>query len=112
MGYSYQTGLFSIENDDSHDVLVRHSPDSEWFSLYRKTSLPPFDYSVDNCNRLELVLWKDSTENDIVHSSCGDGISSKEVIEEFLSDVRSQENPREAGVYELITQPTGMLENC
>ena len=33
LGYSYQTGLFSIENDDSHDVLVRHSPDSEWFSL-------------------------------------------------------------------------------
>lgn len=112
LGYSYQTGLFSIENDDSHDVLVRYSPNSEWFSLYRKTSLPPFDYSVDNCNRLELVLWKDNTENDIVHSSCGDGISSKDEIEDFLSDVRSQESPRAAGLYELITQPNGMLENC
>lgn len=112
LGYSYQTGLFSIKNDETHNILIRRSPDNEWFSIYRKTSLPPFDFSVDNCSRLELVLGIGDLKKDAIHTACGDGIDSASEISEFLSDVRSQKNPLEAGLYDLITKPDGMLENC
>lgn len=112
LGYSYQTGLFSIKNDETDNILIRRSPDNEFFSIYRKTSLPPFVFSVDNCSRLELVLGTGDTENDVIHTTCGDGIDSALEISEFLSDVRSQKNPHEAGLYDLITKPDGMLENC
>ena len=112
LGYSYQTGLFSIKNNENNDILIRHTPNNEWFSIYRKASLPMFDYSVDNCIRLELVLGNRDIENDEIHTTCGDGIISKSEITEFLSDVRAQKNPREAGLYDLITKPNGTLENC
>lgn len=112
LGYSYQTGLFSIINDETDNILIRHSPDNEWFSIYRKASLTPFDFSVDNCIRLELVSGIGNLENDSIHVCCGDGINSKTEIAEFLSDVRAQKDPREAGLYDLITKPDGMLENC
>lgn len=112
LGVSYQTGLFSIKNDEANNILIRRSPNNEWSSIYRKTSLPPFDFSVDNCIRLELVLGTGNIESDGIHTTCGDGISSKSEIAEFLADVRSQIDPREAGLYDLITKPDGMLENC
>ena len=112
LGLSHQTGLFSIENDETDNILIRRLPDNEWFSIYRKTSLPPFDFTVDNCNRLELVLGIGSIENDAIHTTCGDGISSKSEIAEFLTDVRAQTSPREAGLYDMIRKPDGMLENC
>ena len=112
LGVSYQTGLFSIKNAETDNILVRRTPNNEWFSIYRKTSLPPFDFSADNCTRLELVLGIGDIENDGIHTTCGDGISNRSVITEFLSDVRSQTDPREAGLYDLIKKPDGMLENC
>lgn len=112
LGVSYQTGLFSIKNDETKNILIRHSPNSEWFRIYRKASLPPFDFSVDNCIRLELVLRTGNIESDGNHTTCGDGITSKLEIAQFLSDVRSQMDPREAGLYDLITKPDGILENC
>ena len=112
MGNSYQTGLFSIKNDDTKNILIRRYPDNEWFSIYRKTSLPTFSFSVDNCSRLELILGSGDTVNDIIHTSCGDGITGTSEISNFLSDVRSQKNPHEAGLYDLITKPDGGLENC
>ena len=39
-------------------------------------------------------------------------MADKEEIEKFITDIRSQENPREAGLYDLIEKPDGMLENC
>ena len=112
LGVSYQTGLFSIKNAETDNILVRCTPNSEWFSIYRKTSLPPFDFSADNCTRLELVLGIGDIENDGSHTTCGDGISSKSEITEFLSDVRSQISPSEAGLYDMIKNPDGTLENC
>lgn len=116
LGLSYQTGMFSINNDEENNILIRRAPDSEWLSIYRKTSLPPFDFSVDNCIRLELVsgnvIGLGDMEREEIHTTCGDGISSKSEIAEFLADVRAQMNPREAGMYDLITKPDGMLEHC
>ena len=112
LGFLYQTGLFSIKNAETDNILVRRTPNNEWFSIYRKTSLPPFDFSADNCTRLELVLGIGNIKNDGIHTTCGDGISNRSVITEFLSDVRSQTDPREAGLYDLIKKTDGMLENC
>lgn len=112
LGHSYQTGLFAIKNDETNNILIRYFPDNELFSIYRKTSLPPFVFSVANCSRLELVLGMGDIEKDVIHTTCGDGITGTLEISEFLSDVRSQKNPREAGIYDLITKPDGTLENC
>lgn len=104
----FKTGLFSVENDESHNILIRRHPDSEWSSIYRKSSLPEFDFSVDNCIRLELI----SGGRDVIHLTCGDGITDKSEIAEFLTDIRSQQTEREADLFGLVTKPNGMLENC
>ena len=53
-----------------------------------------------------------NAESDVIHTTCDDGIVEASEIAEFLSDVRSQKDPREAGLYDLIKKPDGMLENC
>ena len=112
LGLSYQTGLFSIKNAETDNILIRHLPNNEWFAVYRKTSLPTFDFSVDNCIRLELVSGSGNISDDGIHATCGDGITDKSEIAEFLYDVRSQKDPHEAGLYELVTKPDGWYENC
>ena len=112
LGLSYQTGMFAIKDADNDNILIRYAPDNEWFSIYRKTSLPSFDFSVNNCIRLEFVSGTGNTENDQFHITCCDGIVDTSEIAKFLSDVRSQKNPHEAGLYDLIKKPDGMLENC
>lgn len=112
LGLPYQTGVFSIENAETDNILIRHTPDSEWFGIYRKASLPPFDFSVDNCVRLELVPRDGAVQTNGMPASCGGGITDKAEIAEFLSDIRSQPAPREAGLYDLVKKPDGMFENC
>ena len=112
LGLSYQTGMFAIKGADNDNILIRHVPDNEWFSIYRKTSLPSFDFSVNNCIRLEFISGIGNTESDQFHTTCCDGIVDTSEIAKFLSDVRSQKNPHEAGLYDLIKKPDGMLENC
>lgn len=107
----YQTGMFSIKGGNDN-ILIRRAPDNEWASIYRKASLPEFDFSVDNCIRLEYLEGKENNERDIAHSYCGDGITDKEVISAFLSEVRAQPTPEEAGLYDLVRKENGMLENC
>ena len=111
LGLSYQTGMFAIKGADNDNILIRRAPDNEWFSIYRKTSLPSLDFVVDNCIRFEYVSGIGNTESDVTHTTCGDGIVEASEIAEFLSDVRSQKDPREAGLYDLIKKPDGMLEN-
>ena len=112
LGMPYQTGMFAIKNAKNDNILIRHAPDNEWFSVYRKASLPAFDYSVDNCIRLEFVSGTGNRSEDAVHTTCGNGITDQSEIAAFLSEVRSQKSPREAGLYDLIQKPDGMLENC
>lgn len=107
----YQTGMFAIKNSDN-DILIRHIPDNEWASIYRKSSLPKFDYSLNNCIRLEFVLYADDSKENTTHTTCQGGITDTTVIAEFLSDVRSQDTPDEAKLYDLVTKPNGELENC
>ena len=112
LGVSYQTGMFAIKDADNDNILIRRAPDNEWCSIYRKASLPSFDFAVDNCIRFEFVSGIGNTKSDVTHTTCDDGIVEASEIAEFLSDVRSQKDPREAGLYDLIKKPDGMLENC
>ena len=110
IGY-YQTGMFAIQNAANDHILIRRSPNSEWFAIYRKASLPEFDYSVDNCQRLSFVpgfVFPDKDFRDLIKGS----ITDPTQIASFLSTVRAQPDPRDAGLYELIKKPDGFLENC
>lgn len=111
-GMQYQTGMFAVKNASNDNILVRHAPNNEWFSIYRKASLPSFDFSIDNCNRLELVFGGTLAENGGEHVLCNGGISDKAEIATFLSEIRAQDDPRKAGLYDMIKKPDGMLENC
>ncbi len=102
LGVSYQTGMFAFTDTGNDNILIRRTPDNEWFGIYRKTSLPQFDFSVDNCIRLEFSSYKENSKIMMDPSE----------IASFLSDVRSQKDPHEAGLYDLIKQPNGNLENC
>ncbi|MBE6617871.1 MAG: hypothetical protein E7627_08050 [Ruminococcaceae bacterium] len=111
LGMEYQTGMFAIKNDDSHRILIRYAPNNEWYSIYRKTSLPELDFSLDNCVRLELVRWN-TTEKGDLHTVCGGGITDKSEIAKFLYEIRAQKNAFDAGLYDLVLKPDGRFENC
>lgn len=112
LGLSYQTGMFAIKDTNNDNILIRRAPDNERFSIYRKASLPSFDFAVDNCIRFKFVSGIGNTEIDVTQTTCDNGIVETSEIAEFLSDVRSQKDPREAGLYDLIKKPDGMMENC
>ena len=108
MGLGDPTGMYSLSTTD--DIMIRIHPYSEWHAIYRKASLPEFDMTIDNCIRLEFV--DGGYPRDASHLTCGEGITDPEVISEFLTDIRSQPAPYEAGLYDMITKPNGLLENC
>lgn len=111
LGYSYQTGMFALENDNTYNILIRREPNNEWYSIYRKASLPPLDFSVENCSRLEYVSGGLTAIYDVKHTTCGEGITGRAEIAEFLADIRSQANPRDAGLYDLCLKTDGTYEN-
>lgn len=110
--YYYKAGLYSINIDQTCDVLIRIFPDNEWFGVYRRSGLPPFDFSADNCVRFEYVAHDGEIDIDTKHKTCGKGITDKAEIAEFLADVRSQKDPDEAGLYDLVRRPDELLLNC
>ena len=110
LGYTYQTGMFAIKEAENDNLLIRKMPNNEWFSIYRKTSLPKLDYSLENCVRLEFI--KETYDASVSHTTCGDGITDKSEILSFIEDIRAQKSPQEAGLYDLVRQPSGMFENC
>ena len=109
MGFAIPTGMYSIRGDRTFDILIRYRYDSEWYSIYRKSSLPPLDFSIDNLSRLVFV---DSYLSEVFAHIFGNTIADPQEIAEFLSDVCSQQTPKEAGLYDMILQPNGLLENC
>ena len=109
---TYQTGMFKIKDADNDNILIRYAPNNEWCSIYRKTSLSDFALSVDNCIRLEFIPGIGNEIDDAIHTTCGEGISNQAEISEFLSEIRAQKDPDEAGLYDLVKKPNGMLENC
>ena len=97
---TFQTGMFSIKDDPTDHLLIRVLPDSEWSAIYRKASLPDFDFSLENCCRLEFISWVEMfNDGDVRHANCGAGITDPAEIAGFLSTVRSQKSAKEAGPF-------------
>lgn len=103
-------GMRSFKESDS--ILMRIDPDSEWYSLYRKASLPEYDFSLENCDRIEFTPIPEIPVNHTQHITCGGGITDKDEIKLFISELKSQLTPDEAGLYDLVRQPDGAFENC
>jgi hypothetical protein len=61
---------------------------------------------------LEFVPGIGDVEKDAEHTSCGEGMTIPSEIAAFLSEVRSQKSPDEAGLYDLVRKPDGGYENC
>jgi len=110
LGGKIETGMYSCEGDQDSEILMRILPDSEWYAYYRKAFLPALDLSPDNCVRFEIISEKWITPG-IEHMSCNEGIKGDDVAA-FLADVRSQQSPEEAGLYDLVRKPNGRFENC
>lgn len=110
LGLTYRTGMFAIKNDGNRRVMIRYAPDNEWYSIYRKISLPAMDFSLENCIRLEFIAGTDIADE--VHTTCGDGITDLSEIAAFQAEVRAQKSPDEAGVYDLVRETYGALERC
>lgn len=111
LGLTIQTGMFAIQNAENDNILIRRIPDNEWFAVYRKTALPAFDFTPENCVRLEFVPGNGFCWEDAPHATCGDGITDQAEISAFLSEIRMQDDPRKAGLYDLAKNPDGTLEN-
>ena len=106
--------FFATKGDEEKNVLLRLPSDSEWGSIYRKASLPTFDLSVDNCARLELVFGNhmETYRKKREHAACGEGVTDRGEIAEILSEIREQKSAKEAGLYKMIRNSDGYLENC
>ena len=105
-----KTGMYSIAGSETDDILIRYFPNNEWFSIYRKSSLPTFDISLNGCDRFEYIDYHEYRNNE--NSTSSFVISSQNEITDFLTTIRSQSNPKDAGLYEMIRKPNGLLENC
>ena len=105
VGYPIKNGLFAIKGY-GNDVLIRKAHEDEWTHVYRKSTLRAFDFSVDNCVRLEFIPGSQMYLNheDATHTTCKGGISNKKEIARFLSDIRSQEKTtaERASLYGMI----------
>ncbi len=110
--HTYQTGLFSIKESESDNLLIRRLPNNEWYSIYRKESLPKLEFTVNNCDRLEFVRGLGFGDEYGIHTTCGEGITDPKEIKAFLSDVRAQEDADSAGLDVLVKKPNGQYENC
>ena len=104
-------GFYSIKGDREKNILIRRMPDNEFCAFYRKTSLPAFDFSVENCIRLELVSGIGFPPQDYaIHTTCGCGIVGATEVKAFLSDIRKQKDPESAGLYDLLQNSDGTRE--
>ncbi len=100
-----KTGMYSV--DDSKDVLVRYFPDNEFSAMYVKSELLKTEVSLENCIRFEFV--KGSLFNNEKTIISNKGITE---CEQFLNEIKSGKKAKDAGLYDLVKQPDGMLKNC
>lgn len=114
MGEDYQTGMFRLKSAENDNILIRVKPNNEFYYIYRKASLPEFDYSISNIIRLEYADSDHGYSSDPAHATCGKGIAGKEAVADFLAEIKNRPTAKDAGLYDLVTVPDsgGMLENC
>ena len=99
-----KTGMYSVNG--GRDVLVRYFPDNEFAAIYVKSDLLTTEVTLENCIRFEFVKATRFHEaNQISKKSITD-------CERFLTEIKAGQTAKDAGLYDLITQPDGMLKNC
>jgi len=82
-------GVYTVKGNETKDILVRYFPHNEWGIIYRKTSLPPVELTIENADRLELLQYsEEKKERD--HISCGKGITDPKEMEEFFEQIQTQ----------------------
>lgn len=100
-----KTGMYSVGGD--RDVLMRYFPDNEFASVYAKSDLLKTEITLDNC--IKFTFLKESPLNNAEATLPNKGITE---CETFLNEIRNGQKAEEAGLYDLVKQPDGMLENC
>jgi hypothetical protein len=115
LGGSTNTGMYSCD-DRNLDIIFRIKPNNEWRTYYRKASLPKIEFIPENCIRFEFIQGIKYYENNFSpekrHITCNEDITNFDEIKLFLSDIKNEKSPKEAGLYKMITKENGMLENC
>ncbi len=99
------TGMYSVNG--SQDVLTRCFPDNELTAIYVKSDLLKTEATLDNCIRFEFV-------NGSLFNNEETTISKKGITdcEQFLNEIKSGQKAKDAGLYDLVKQPDGILKNC
>lgn len=100
-----KTGMYSVNGEQ--DVLVRYYPDNEFSAIYIKSDLLKTEITLENCIRFGFV--KGSLFNKDEAALSKKGITE---CEQFLNEIKNGQTAREAGLYDLVKQPDGMLKNC
>ena len=100
-----KTGMYSVNG--SQDVLVRYFPDNEFAAIYVKSELLKTEVTLDNCIRFDFVKGLLVNNDETIISKTG--ITE---CEDFLNEIKSGQKAKDAGLYDLVKQPDGMLENC
>ena len=100
-----KTGMYSVNG--SQDVLARYYPDNEFASLYVKSELLKSEITLDNCIRFGFVKGSLFNQEQTIISN--NGITE---CRQFLNEIKNGQKAKDAGLYDLVKQPNGMLENC
>ena len=102
--HEIKTGMYSV--NAGKDILVRYFPDNEFAAIYVKSELLKTDATLDNCIRFEFVKGSLLDEKTTISNR---GITE---CEQFLNEIKNGQTAIEAGLYDLVKQPDGMLKNC
>ena len=104
LGSMIKTGMYSVNGDQ--DVLVRYFPDNEFAAIYVKSNLLKTEVTLENCIRFEFVKGSRFSDNETT-------LSKKCITEceQFLNEIKSGQTTKDAGLYDLVKQPDGMLKN-
>ena len=100
-----KTGMYSVNS--SQDVLARYFPDNEFAAIYVKSELLKTEVTLDNCIRFDFVKGLLFNNDETIISKTG--ITE---CEDFLNEIKSGQTAKDAGLYDLVKQPDGMLKNC
>ena len=106
------TGMYAIKGDETQNILIRILPDSEWYCIYRKASLPPLDFSVESWEKIEFFNERPYAQNHQMDGKYHVSISDPNEIEAFFSLDGVEGAPSSSELYSLVKKPDGSYRNC
>ena len=99
-----KTGMYSVNGQQ--DVLVRYFPHVEFAAIYVKSDLLKTEISLENCIRFQFVKGTLFSETEPNFQK------SITECEQFLTEIKSGQTAKDAGLYDSLRQPNGTLNNC